>query len=62
MSDPQTPAPDRKPDGSDWFGAIGLALVSVGVGCIYWPAGVICAGLSFLLLAWVSAQAAKAVG
>ncbi len=29
---------------------VGLVVVSVGVGCIYWPAGIIAAGCSLMVL------------
>jgi len=38
-------------------GLLGFLLLVVGIGCIYWPAGLVTAGA--LLLAW-SAMAARA--
>lgn len=34
---------------------VGLALVAVGAGMVYLPAGVIVAGLAFVLIGWTSA-------
>jgi len=38
-------------------GLIGFLLLVIGIGCVYWPAGLIAAGV--LMLAW-SAMAASA--
>ena len=66
MSDPLAAEKEAAAEGrggrsdySDWFGLFGLTLISIGAGAIYWPAGLIAAGASFLLLAWVSAQVRK---
>ncbi len=61
MADQETveaPAPRRaaRADGADYLGGIGCLLLSLGAGAIYWPAGLIVAGLVFLLFAWVVAQ------
>ena len=49
----------ERSDFSDWFGLAGLSLISGGAGAIYWPAGLIAAGVSFLMRAWGSAQVRK---